>query len=248
MPPIRQALILAAGRGVRMGPRGTLMPKGFIEVGGRTLIERSLALLFEAGIELVSIVTGHLSERYDELTEVYGGRLRCIHNAGFASRGSLESLRLGLEAQQGPCLLLESDLIYERRALDAVLHHDADNVILVSGPTGAGDEVHVWTELSNGRPRFRHMSKQPRDLADAPAGELVGILRLSPGLQQAILDHAGPAAERAEYESGLAAVSRGIAIECVKVDDLVWGEIDDEVMLRRVEREIWPRLGPAQVQ
>jgi CTP:molybdopterin cytidylyltransferase MocA len=34
---IEQALILAAGRGVRMGHRGHSIPKGFIEVGGHTL-------------------------------------------------------------------------------------------------------------------------------------------------------------------------------------------------------------------
>ena len=64
---IEQALILAAGRGVRMGPRGQSIPKGFIELGGTTLIARSLALLAAAGIEEATIVTGHLGERYEQL-------------------------------------------------------------------------------------------------------------------------------------------------------------------------------------
>ena len=31
-------------------------------------------------------------------------------------------------------------------------------------------------------------------------------------------------------------------IACLKVDDLLWGEIDDEAMLARVEAKLWPRL------
>ena len=242
MPSIEQALILAAGRGVRMGPRGELMPKGFIEVGGQTLIERSLGMLFAAGIEHVTVVTGHLADRYEALAERHDGRVRCIHNIQFAARGSLESLRVGLGEVQGPCLLLESDLFYEARALDAVLADETQDIILVSGPTGAGDEVYVWTEPSNGRARFRHMSKRPADLPDRHTGELVGIVRLSSQLQQGILDHVAQAPENADYECGLVAVSKSFDITCVKIDDLLWGEIDDETMLERVTQVIWRQL------
>lgn len=240
--PIRRALILAAGRGVRMGPRGTLMPKGFIEVGGRTLIERSLSLLFAAGIAEVTIVTGHLADDYETLAKSYDSRVRCMHNPCFASHGSLESLRIGLGDGQEPVLLLESDLFYEGRALDAVLGSQTQDIILVSGPTGAGDEVYVWTEPSAGRERFLHMSKQCTDLPQRHTGELVGILRLSPQMQHGILRHAAHAHANADYESGLVALSRSVDISCVKIEDLLWGEIDDEAMLERVTKVIWPRL------
>ena len=69
---VTQALILAAGRGVRMGPRGQSIPKGFIEVGGKTLIARSLALLARSGVRDVTIVTGHLADFYEQLPSVAG--------------------------------------------------------------------------------------------------------------------------------------------------------------------------------
>ena len=40
-------------------------------------------------------------------------------------------------------LLLESDLIYEARALDVLLGSQAADAVLLSGPTNAGDEVYV---------------------------------------------------------------------------------------------------------
>ena len=143
---IEQALILAAGRGVRMGPRGQNIPKGFIEVGGEFLVARSLSLLARAGIRDVTIVTGHLAERYDELPTLAGLQVTTLHNPLFAEKGSFESLRVGLSAMRGPFLLLESDIIYEPRALDTVLASGHDSVILTSGPTGAGDEVYVWAD------------------------------------------------------------------------------------------------------
>jgi choline kinase len=239
---IEQALILAAGRGVRMGPRGQNIPKGFIEVGGQFLVARSLALLARAGIRNVTIVTGHLAERYDELPPVSGLGVSTLHNPLFAEKGSFESLRVGLGAMRGPFLLLESDIIYEPRALGAVLDSAHDSVILTSGPTGAGDEVYVWADERDGAVRFRGMSKQRATHADEPFGELVGVSKISAELARQLAIHAGEAKPDNDYESAVVRAAGDTPIACLRVDDLLWGEIDDETMLARVETKLWPRL------
>ncbi len=239
---IEQALILAAGRGVRMGPRGQAIPKGFIEVGGRTLIERSLSLLAGAGIAEVCIVTGHLAERYEQLPRVAGLKVTPLHNPHFAGMGSFESLRTGLGAMRGAFLLLESDIIYEPRALETVLSAPHEAVILASGPTGAGDEVYVWADEEQGTARFRGMSKQRGAHPDAPYGELTGISRISAGLARQLMRNAHEAKPDSDYESAIVRAARETPIACLRVDDLLWGEIDDEGMLARVEAKLWPRL------
>lgn len=239
---IEQALILAAGRGVRMGPRGQNIPKGFIEVGGEALIARSLSLLARAGIRRATIVTGHLAERYEGLAPVPGIDVATLHNPLFAAKGSFESLRVGLSAMKGPFLLLESDIIYEPRALDTVLSSHHDSVILTSGPTGAGDEVYVWADERDGAARFRGMSKQRATHADEPFGELVGVSKISAELSRQIAIHAGEAQPNADYESAVVRAAGDNPIACLRVDDLMWGEIDDEAMLARVETMLWPRL------
>lgn len=239
---IEQALILAAGRGVRMGPRGHTIPKGFIEVGGEFLVTRSLSLLARAGIRQVTIVTGHLADRYASLPPVSGLGVTTLHNPLFAEKGSFESLRVGLGAMQGPFLLLESDIIYEPRALETVLASAHDSVILTSGPTGAGDEVYVWADEDKGTARFRGMSKQRTTHDDEPFGELVGISKISAGLSRQLSVHAGEALPDADYESAVVRAAGDSRIACLRVDDLLWGEIDDEAMLARVEARLWPRL------
>lgn len=239
---IEQALILAAGRGVRMGPRGQTIPKGFIAVGGRTLIGRSLALLAAAGIRHVTIVTGHLAECYENLPPVPGLTVAPRHNPHFATMGSFESLRTGLTHVEGAFLLLESDIIYEPRALAAVLAAQDESVILASGPTGAGDEVYVWADEADGTTRFRGMSKQRNAHADAPHGELTGISKISASLARQLLRHAAAADPASEYESAIVHAAATTPIACLRIDDLLWGEIDDEAMLARVEAKLWPRL------
>ena len=239
---VTQALILAAGRGVRMGPRGQSIPKGFIEVGGKTLVARSLALLARSGVRDVTIVTGHLADFYEQLPSVAGVAVTTLHNPQFAEKGSFESLRLGLAAMRGPFLLLESDIIYEPRALATVLASDHESVILTSGPTGAGDEVYVWADEAGGTHRFRGMSKQRASHADVPFGELVGISKISAALARELVAHAHQAKPDSDYESAVVRAAGDTAIACLRVDDLLWGEIDDEAMLARVEARLWPRL------
>ena len=57
------AMILAAGRGERLRPLTESVPKALVEVRGRSLLERHLDGLSEAGIETVVINLGWLGEK-----------------------------------------------------------------------------------------------------------------------------------------------------------------------------------------
>lgn len=230
-----------------MGRAGTERPKGFLKVGGQQLIVRSVNHLLDAGIRNIVIVTGHLSTTYDKLAKQYGGYLQLCFNPNFASSGSFESLRVGLGLTREPFLLLESDIIYEPVALQTVIGHPHDNVLLVSGPTGAGDEVYVWSEW---RPRcespvLKGLSKNIEVWPEEPLGELVGIVKI--GLElRGLLAHKAEewriTNPHSDYEAGLVEVSPSSPVTCMKMNELIWAEIDDERMLRRVRNRIYPRL------
>ena len=62
MPRIRKAVLLAAGRGSRLGALTARFPKPMLEVAGRPIIGHILAGLAGAGIQEVYIVTGHCAK------------------------------------------------------------------------------------------------------------------------------------------------------------------------------------------
>ena len=57
-----RAMILAAGRGERLRPLTDTLPKPLFDVGGRTLIERHLERLSQAGFREVVINLAHLGD------------------------------------------------------------------------------------------------------------------------------------------------------------------------------------------
>jgi MurNAc alpha-1-phosphate uridylyltransferase len=61
---IERALILAAGRGLRMRPLTDAMPKPLLMAGGKRLIEWHLEKLAAAGVREVVINTSHLADQF----------------------------------------------------------------------------------------------------------------------------------------------------------------------------------------
>jgi 2-aminoethylphosphonate-pyruvate transaminase len=239
---IDTAIILAAGMGTRL--RGVIddQPKGLLRLGERPIVEESIELLREAGVANIVIVTGFCAEAYGELVSRHAATLRTVHNPLFAESGSMYSLYCARDAVSDDFLLLESDLIYEPRALTTLLQHPAQDAILLSGPSDAGDEVLVSTREG----RLVNMSKLRTELGGEIAGELVGISKISFSLFRLMQRTAVKIFERSlryDYETGcLVAVASQQAIACPIVPDLVWCEIDDAEHLRRARERIHPEI------
>ena len=91
----QNAIILAAGFGMRMVPINTETPKGLLEVNGETLIERTIKQLHEVGIYKIYIVVGFMKEQYEYLIDEYG--IELIVNEEYAAKNNLHSLNLARE-------------------------------------------------------------------------------------------------------------------------------------------------------
>lgn len=240
--PVRLAMILGAGMGVRLKEIGRETPKGFLRLGERPIVGESVERLFSEGIERIVIATGHHREFYEELARAYPGRITTAHNARYADSGSLYSLWCAREHLDADFLLLESDLIFERRALREALDHPSPDVLLVSEPTGARDEV--WVEAQGGQ--LVDMSKNRAKLGPAILGELVGITKVSQPFFRAMLtvgERLFRETLKVDYElEGLVQAARIVPMPCHVVPGLVWAEIDDLHHLERARATIYPRL------
>jgi len=71
-------MILAAGRGTRLGGMGLTMPKVLVEVGGQPLLESQIEYLAREGIERVVINAHYRAEAIERFADRYQGPLRLI--------------------------------------------------------------------------------------------------------------------------------------------------------------------------
>ena len=170
---IKTAVILAAGLGSRLRDTYAARPKGLFPIDGVPLVERSIRQLKAHGIERIILATGYMAQEYETLAIRFAG-VETVHNPHFADSGSFYTLYCVRQVIDTPFLLLESDLIYEDRALEALLELDSADAILISGTTHSNDEIYV--ESADGC--LHNMSKQCADL-NSSAGEFVGICKIS---------------------------------------------------------------------
>ena len=87
----QNAVILAAGFGMRMIPINREVPKGLLEVKGEILIERIIRQLQEVGIYDIYIVVGFMKERYEYLMDKY--QVKLIVNQEYAVKNNLYSVK-----------------------------------------------------------------------------------------------------------------------------------------------------------
>lgn len=241
------AIILAAGRGQRLGGKYSDLPKGLIDAGGITLMERSVACLQLNGIRDVTIVTGHCSEAYDRFAAGYGGGVRCVYNPNFVEYGTLLSLIIGMSQVDSDFLLLDSDIIYESRAISALQSNGAASAMVVSDLSGSGDEIYAWatSPTEGGRHLLAGLSKDRNARDAAPLGEHIGIVRVSRDLRAAAMATADAMLNvnpLAPYEDWLVAQVGRVPVSCLLIEDLVWAEIDNQDMLDRVLLDVCPRI------
>jgi len=235
-------VLLAAGLGARLGPSAENLPKGFLRLGDRPIVEESVRCLLALGVERVVIGTGFQAERYDALAAGLGGRVHTVLNPEFATSGSLHTFALTTPEVEDDFLLLESDLIYEARAIVALQAADTASTLLVSGFTGAGDEVFVQADPDL---RLTALSKTRGDLGERVVGELVGLTRITRRTRDLMLAYAqarSTTARRLDYETALAAASVEDGVRCLVIEDLIWSEIDDDRQLVRAREDVYPRI------
>lgn len=236
----KEAVILAAGLGSRLGIVTKEKPKGFLEFDGTPLIEWSIKKLINEGITKIIIGTGYLDDFYEKLTERYP-QVSCVKNSQYATTGSMHTLFNMKDYIAGDFLLLESDLLYAQKGLQVLQAHQTADVILASEFTYSNDEVYIETDSKSS---LVNMSKNKAVLNDI-FGELVGISKVSYQLLQKMCEFASAQFnhnQKMDYEEALVGVSKEVGIHVEKIRDFPWCEIDNAEHLQRAMTHIYPAI------
>ena len=224
---IKTAVIMAAGLGTRFGSRTELIPKGFIEVNGKPMIIRSIETLLDCGIERIIIGTGYKREAFEELQNFYP-QIECCYSEYYATTNSMWTLDNCRELiGDDDFLLLESDLIYERKAIELLLESEYRDIMLIANETKFQDQYFVehddeWNLVN--------CSIYREDLN--VCGELVGIHKISGVFYDRLCQYYETIKgekPKLGYEFGLLYLAQNVMkMNVLKIEYLKWYEIDEE--------------------
>lgn len=242
---MKTAVILAAGLGTRFGKYTEFIPKGFVEYKGKAMVLRSIETLIDCGMEKIIIGTGYHREKYEALMEKYP-QIRCVFSPRYAETNSMYTLWNCREAiGNDDFLLLESDLIFEQRAIQSLMDCKYDSAMLITPVTKFQDQYYVQMD---GKCRLTNCSTDRNSIEFS--GELVGIHKLSNKFYRTVVNEYEKIIDekpKLGYEFQLLLTSqKGISGEIqenaimnvLKLDGLQWYEIDDSDDLAWAETHI----------
>jgi len=137
-----QAVILAAGRGKRMGEITNETPKPLLTVHGKSLLEHKIEMLPDT-IDEVIIVVGYLREKImNALGDSCAGK-KITYVVMEELSGTAPALWLCRDHLKGPCLVLMGDDLYGKEDMAQAVQHNWYIGLQTSDAAFAGGRIDV---------------------------------------------------------------------------------------------------------
>ena len=181
-------VILAAGMAKRLRPLTDTKPKCLLEVGGRTLLERTVCAMQQAGISEFVVVTGYRADQirdFLENTSWTSGyptpHFTFLHNADYEHNNNIFSLWMSMEIVRGKeFLLMDSDILCDPAAVVRIARESEAALALNRHECGE-EEIKVIVDTEG---RITEISKVC-SIQDA-IGESVGIEKMTADYSEAL--------------------------------------------------------------
>jgi len=157
-----KAIVLAGGRGSRMGILTDTIPKPLIKVGGRELLIRTLDVLHGSIDECVIVVGYHGKMIRDFLGCEYNGRrIRYVEQRQSGTGGALLSAK-SFVTEGEYVLVINSDDVFGKDELDTLLCGAATYGIMFGMPPNRSDQGIIFRETGVLHARIQVKKQDPR--------------------------------------------------------------------------------------
>ncbi len=176
-------VILAAGMAKRLRPLTDERPKCLLKVGGRTLLERTVDAMHQAGISEFVVVTGYRAEMIREFLDSYNPQLSFtyLHNADYEHNNNIYSLWMAMQEVRGQeILLMDSDILCDPKAVAEVAAQPV-SVLAVNRHELGEEEMKVVVDSEM---HITEISKTCRP--EEAMGESVGIEKIMADYSKAL--------------------------------------------------------------
>jgi choline kinase len=176
-------VILAAGMAKRLRPLTDEKPKCLLEVGGKTLLQRTVDAMISAGVKEFVVVTGYRENMIREFLTIHYSlcTIHYIDNPDYEHNNNIFSLWLAMQKLHGQeVLLMDSDILCDPEAVRRVARKTNPALAMQQHELGEEEMKIVVDEAG----RITEISKTCSP-ADA-IGESVGIEKMTPAYTEAI--------------------------------------------------------------
>jgi choline kinase len=244
-----RAIILAAGRGSRLQQSaGEEAPKCLLSFDGRTLLERHLAILADAGVDEVVLAVGFQPEKIvAELDRLQRRDVEVVLNPRY-ELGSMLTVHATADAltRGGDVIVMDADVLYDPEIMRTLVRgHDVDR-LLIDRDFEAGDEP-VKVCVANGVPvEFR--KRIAAGLIYDTIGESVGFFRFrektAARFARIVAEHIAAGRAHLPHEEAIRdLLLEGVdGLDVADVTGLSWIEIDFPEDVRRAAEEVLPQI------
>jgi choline kinase len=235
-----RGIILAAGRGSRMGKLTDDAPKCLVPLAGKPLLEWQKEAMAQSGVSPIGVVRGYKGERLESRADVL------FDNPRWAETNMVRSLLCASSwLEEFPCVVSYADIAYGAEAVSALCRARAEIAITYDARWRSLWESRFSNPLADaetfridGRSYLSEIGGRPKSL-DEIEGQYMGLLRFTPEGFSLVLDLLStlpPAQVDSLQMTALLQMllAHGIAIDAVQIDG-GFCEVDSEQDLRLYE-------------
>lgn len=125
-PPIRRAILIAAGRGKRLGSHTEEVPKSMVQVGAHPILGWVWRAFAAAGIEELVVIRGYRGDVLESFVRSLVPKAIFVDNTEWQTNNVLLSLAYARPFLDQPCLLSYSDIIFTPAVAKAAVESPAE--------------------------------------------------------------------------------------------------------------------------
>jgi len=232
------AVILVAGIGSRLRPFTDDRPKALVDLGGETILARTVRLLASYGVRKVVLATGYREDAVRAAMQAAPLTVEYCRNPEFDRTQNSVSLALCRDALGSDAFFkLDGDVVFQRQVLERLDASSAELAVAVDSGRMLDAEAMKVTLSQAGAAQIAAFGKGIA-LAQS-AGESIGIERISAACSPILftaLSRTIAAGETGLYYEDVYSrliAAGALGADAVAVADLPWTEVDDFTDLER---------------
>jgi choline kinase len=236
-----QAIIMAAGKGSRLGKLTEETPKSLLEIKGRKLLDINISLLHKYGIWDITIVTGFQDKKIMEAVADIPG-VECVYNPFYDFTNVIGSFYMGMGKLHDDFIYLHADTIYDPVILEELLT-DSGDIVLPVDSKPCDDEA-MKVRVDNGK--VVEITKEMDNTV--AAGEFIGVAKIKKNVINDLQKYTTEILRNKVYSSYFEGAIQMVLdthrynVKMIDTNGKFWGEVDFEEDYNRASKNICDEL------